>query len=165
VVNHETMISSLAKGLSQIGDCLPRLQLASVLYPTKMMKSAVAELYAYIIQFCIRAQDWYQEGKVFHVLHSITRPVELRYADLIEEIERCSRNVDGLAVAGSQAEQRDMHVELQQLIKRQQKSDETLLEMKQLIICAVPSFNVPKVALTVLKHTKPSIRALTLILT
>jgi hypothetical protein len=157
------MISSLAKGLSQIGDCLPRLPLASLLFPTKMMKSAVAELYAYIIRFCIRAQDWYQEGKLRHMVHAITRPVELRYADLIEEIERCSRNVEGIALAGSQAEQRDIHVGVQDLIKLQQASDKTLLEVKQLMICTVTSLNVADVALTVLKHIRPSIRALNLI--
>ena len=95
------MLSSLAKGLSKIAECLPRVDLVTVLYPTKRMKRAVADLYANAMRFLIRAQDWYREGKLLHALHSITRLVELRYKDLIEDIKECSINIDKLALAGS----------------------------------------------------------------
>ena len=129
------MLSSLTKGLLRIANSLPRLDLAAVLYPTKRMKQAVAELYANIIQFFLRAQKWYQEGKIRHAIHSITRPVELRYNDLIEGIEECSSNLDKLAWAGSQAEQRDMHSEIKELRSGQVRSEELLFELKKLLIC------------------------------
>ncbi|KAH0565264.1 hypothetical protein GP486_001345 [Trichoglossum hirsutum] len=132
-LNHDTVISTLAKGLSQIADALPRAELATILYPTKRMKNAVAELYAYLIKFLIRAHDWYQESTLRHLLHSITRPVELRYKDLIEKIAACSRDIDQLAVSGAQAEQRDMHEKLDTALFKLERSDATLLEMREMM--------------------------------
>jgi hypothetical protein len=113
--NHENLLASLCKELSQIGDALPRIKLASVLFPTRRMELAITELYSYIIQYMIRSKRFYEESKIYHALHSITRPVELRFADLLGKIERCSQNVSDLAVAGAQAEQRDIHLELREL--------------------------------------------------
>ena len=121
------MTRCLAKGLCQIAETLPKIDFAVTLYPTERMKRAVAELYAQVIRFLIRAQDWYEESRASHVLHSITRPVELRYADLISDIKDCSMLVEGLASAGAQAEQRDMHIKIRELAKNQ-------AEMQQLII-------------------------------
>ena len=101
-----------------------------MLYPTERMKQAVMELYAYIIRFFIRAHDWYQEGSFLHVLHSITRPAELRYKDLIATIYDCSRRIDRLASSGSQAEQRDMHKKIEVIIAKLEHSDTALVEMK-----------------------------------
>jgi len=103
------VIATLAKAISQIADTLPRAELASILYPTDRMKATVADLYASILRFLIRAQDWYEEGKLHHFLHSITRPIELRYNDLLEQISQSSCIIDQLAVSGQQAEFRDMH--------------------------------------------------------
>ena len=58
-LNHEAVISSLAKALSQIADALPRIDLSKTLYPTKRMQQAVIELYAHLIRFLIRSYDWY----------------------------------------------------------------------------------------------------------
>jgi hypothetical protein len=129
------MLSSLTKALVKIANALPRLELVAVLYPTRRMKEAVAELYASIMRFFIRARDWYMEGKVLHAIHSITRPVELRYKDIIEDIEQCSTDVDQLAWACSHAEQRDMHSEVKSLRVAQSRSEEILLGVKNLIIC------------------------------
>jgi hypothetical protein len=111
-INYEHAVSALAKGLYRIGSVLPRVGLAFVLYPTKRMKCAVAELYAYILRFLIRARGWYGEGRLKHVWHSISRPPELRYSDLMEEIKERSEIVDQLAVSGARAEQREIHRKL-----------------------------------------------------
>lgn len=128
------MTKSLAKGLCQIADSLPQIELVAVLYPTQRLKQAISELYALVIRFLIRARDWYQESKPMHVLHSLTRPVELRYADLIEDIGACTRTVYRLASAAAQAEQRDIHLEMQELIRRQKDSDAVLKEVRGLLI-------------------------------
>ena len=128
------MIGTLAKGLCQIADSLPQIELVTVLYPTTRLKQAVSELYALIIQFLIRAQDWYKESKLMHALHSLTRPVELRYSDLIEDIEGRTRTIYSFASAAAQAEQRDMHIELQELVTRQKNSDAVLKEVRSLLI-------------------------------
>lgn len=115
VVNHERSLATLSRALCEIADQLPRVELSTRLYPTKRMKNAVAVLYAHVLLFLIRAHGWYQESKLSHALHSITRPSELRYADLLEKVSYHSRNVTVLAIAGSQAEQRDMHTEQKEM--------------------------------------------------
>ncbi len=99
------------------------------------MKHAVSELYSYLLKFFIRAHDWYQESTLHHILHSITRPAELRYRDLIHKIDECSRNINRLAVSGAQAEQRDMHKKLEVALSRLERCDTMLLEMKQMMTC------------------------------
>lgn len=133
------MIEALAKGLCQIANSLPRIEFAIILYPTLRMKQAVAELYAHIIRFLIRARDWYQESKPLHILHALTRPVELRYADIMKDVEGCTKSVHSLASAGAQAEQRDMHLELQEMARKQEASDAVLLEIRQIVISELKS--------------------------
>jgi hypothetical protein len=108
-LNHEDVITTLAKAIAEIAWTLPRVELQSVLYPTDRMKEAVTILYACILQFLIRARGWYEEGKRKRFIHSITRPVELRYRDLLDEITSNTLVIDKLATSGSQAEIRDLH--------------------------------------------------------
>ena len=115
MINQEELIAQLSKALSQIADTLPHVEIRNLLFPTEMMKGAVATLYAYIIKFCQRAIGWYTEGKLKHILTSITRPSALRFKDLVEEIAECSRRVDNLAVTSAQAEQRSVHLLLQKV--------------------------------------------------
>ena len=79
------------------------------------MKQAVSVLYALIIRFLLRALEWYEEGKLAHAIYSITKPAALRYDDLLEDIRRATQRIADLAITSSQAEQRDMHHELQAL--------------------------------------------------
>lgn len=123
------MIATLAKAMAQIAETLPHMELQSILYPTDRMKLAVTDLYAYILRFIIRAHDWYSEGPLKHALHAITRPVELRYNDLLQQITDASRTIYQLAVAGQQAELRDMHITVK-LTNR--KVDMTIAMMEQM---------------------------------
>lgn len=91
------------------------------------MWHAVVSLYAYIIKFLMRALDWYNESKLRHVVHSITRPAELRYNDLIEEISCSTRRVQDLALASSQAEQRDMHTKIKELMSHVFQLEQTVI--------------------------------------
>jgi hypothetical protein len=84
------------------------------------MKEALSEIYQSILTFLMRALEWYEEGPLKRAIHSITRPAELRYADLVEDVSVATRRIENLAVAGHQAEQRDMHL--------------LLIEMKQMMI-------------------------------
>lgn len=112
-MNHENVVSTLAKALAQIAEKLPTVELQSSLYPTGRMRAAVTDLYAIILRFLIRARDWYEEGKLKHFVHSITRPVELRYQDLLEQITDSTRAIEHLATVGHQAEFRDMRIQMQ----------------------------------------------------
>jgi hypothetical protein len=119
-INHAKLLATLTKGLAQVADALPRIELALIFYPIDRMRRAVSEIYAIIIKFLIRAKDWLEEGKLMRAVHAVTRPSELRYNDLLEEPDIATQSATSTAIAASQAEQRDMHL--------------TLLEVKQLII-------------------------------
>ena len=112
IVEHENVGATVVKALCDIADSLPRVELANSLYPTAMMQRAIALLYGHIVRFLVRALDWYEESKLAHALHSITRPASLRYDDLIKDIHRDAQSITSYAITSSQAEQRDMHIEI-----------------------------------------------------
>jgi hypothetical protein len=111
----------VAKGLVDVADALPRLELALALYRTVAMQQSLSDVYAIILRFLIRVKDWLDEGPLKRALHAVTRPTELRYDDLLQDLRLATQSMMGMAVAASQAEQRDIHL--------------TLLEIKQLILC------------------------------
>ncbi|KAJ4016341.1 hypothetical protein NW752_003463 [Fusarium irregulare] len=116
--NHEATISLISKALSQIADSLPRVGLITVLYPTDRIRQAVSNLYANLVRFFIRAHEWCQQGTMRHLWHSITRPPELRYKDLLEDIATASREIDQLAVASSRVEIRDINLKLDSIVSK-----------------------------------------------
>jgi hypothetical protein len=94
------------------------VELASKLYPTERMRIAVEALYMDLLKFFIRAYDWCHEGSLLHALHSITRPVELRYHDLLDKIAESSRSIHSIAVSASQVEVRYMHNKMNDVLKK-----------------------------------------------
>lgn len=112
IVEHEKLGTTIVNGLCDVADALPRIELASILYPTTAMKQSIATLYAHILKFLVRALDWYDEGKIKHAIQSITKPAALRYNDIVSDIHRATESITKLAAASSQAEQRDMHSKL-----------------------------------------------------
>ena len=119
-------------GLCDIADALPRVELAAFLYPIEAMKQAVSVLYANIIKFLLRALEWLEEGKIAHAIHSITKPAALRYDDVLDDLRQSSQRITNLAASSSQAEQRDIHQELQALtdlvkqLKADMKADQSI---------------------------------------
>ena len=106
------MCITIVAGLCDIANALPAVELATVLYPTTLMKHAVATLYAHIIKFLVQAFSWYEESKIARAIHSITKPAALRYDDTIKAIQSAARNISEQATASSRAEQRVMHHEI-----------------------------------------------------
>jgi hypothetical protein len=132
-VNHERALTTLTNALSDIAEKLPRVEIAIHLYPTTRMKNAVSTLYSHILQFYMKAHEWYQEGRLSHALHSFTRPHELHYDEILAKISSQSLIVKDLAVIGSQVEQRDMHVEQKLHSIKQQEMDGKLDELTTLV--------------------------------
>ncbi|RMZ68123.1 Nacht domain [Pyrenophora seminiperda CCB06] len=79
------------------------------------MKDTIVTLNCHIITFLLRALHWYETTSVSRAIHSVIRPAALRYDDVIEDIRKTIHKVSDLSIAGSQAEQRDMHEELHQV--------------------------------------------------
>ncbi|KAH7026712.1 uncharacterized protein B0I36DRAFT_331181 [Microdochium trichocladiopsis] len=134
VLNNAKLLATLSKALCQIADSLPRVELATILYPTPRMKEAVVQLYAHIINFLIRSKSWYDESKLQRMVNAITRPAELRYDDIIQDIERCKAVIDCLSTAGARAEQRDMHLKIQELGASQAKVEGVVNEIRRMCI-------------------------------
>ncbi|EKJ72928.1 hypothetical protein FPSE_06974 [Fusarium pseudograminearum CS3096] len=143
--NHEATIALISKAISQIADSLPRVELATVLYPTDRMRQAVSNLYANLVRFFIRAHEWCQEGTLRHLLHSITRPPELRYQDLLEDITANSREIDQLATASARVEIRDISLKLNSIVAKldhfQSSSSSSVIQTNQTIIAKLDSFH------------------------
>lgn len=106
------MIKQLAKACCQIADLLPRTDLSMFLYPTELVKKAIAQLYAYIMKFIIHAVRWYKQGKLAHAWTAISKPWELDLSEHVENIGGQARQVEKLAQGAAQAELRDMHVKI-----------------------------------------------------
>jgi len=114
-----------------MADALPNAELRNVLYPTEPMKQAVAVLYSQILEILQRAAEWYRGGKIKHLLGSIARPWSLHFSDLVDDISVTARKVDELAIGASMAEQRDMHLEQQEMRLEQRKTHALLEELKR----------------------------------
>ncbi|KAM0424108.1 hypothetical protein ACHAPD_002594 [Fusarium lateritium] len=142
--NHEATICLISKALSQIADSLPRVELITVLYPTDRIRQAVSNLYANLVRFFIRAHEWCQEGTFRHLLHSITRPPELRYQDLLEDIAANSREIDQLAAASARVEIRDISLKLNSIVAKldnfQSSSSRAVIQTNESIIARLDSF-------------------------
>ncbi|KAL6919001.1 hypothetical protein FSST1_003027 [Fusarium sambucinum] len=143
--NHEATICLISKALSQIADSLPRVELVTVLYPTDRIRQAVSNLYANLVRFFIRAHEWCQEGTFRHLLHSITRPPELRYQDLLEDITANSREIDQLAAASARVEIRDISLKLSSIVAKldnfQSSSSRAVVQTNESIIARLDSFH------------------------
>ncbi len=136
VVNHEKTVCILAKSLALVAEAMPRVELVALLYPTLRMQKAVEELYAALLKFLIRAHDWYNETPFLHALHSITRPPELRYQDLLAQITHCSRTVYQLAVSGSQAELRVVHDKSDVVLSKLESLEAKMSQLAAQFTCA-----------------------------
>ncbi|KAF2792275.1 hypothetical protein K505DRAFT_376150 [Melanomma pulvis-pyrius CBS 109.77] len=121
ILEHEKIGTIVIDAMCDVGDALSQVDLAETLYPTPKMKQTIALLYSYIIKFLLRALDWYETGTLSRTLQSITRPAALRYDDLIHDIQKAIGRVSDLSLAGSQAEQRDMHDKLREVLDQQTK--------------------------------------------
>lgn len=141
----EELTTTLSKALCKVASNLPRTNFVATLYPTPQIKLAVANLYAYIMRFLIRAIEWYKESRFKNMLHSITQPAPIRYKDLLEAIETCSREVDQCAITAMQAEIRDVHLMLQKTHTgvvdsrtASQKTEANMESLQQIVKSMVP---------------------------
>ncbi|KAI9687108.1 MAG: hypothetical protein M1822_002519 [Bathelium mastoideum] len=119
VLNHEELVTELAKALAKISDTLPRTQLHLVLYPTEDMKRVVEELYALLILFYQRALKWYQANKFKHIASALLKPFRLEFADLVERINPQARSIESVAITMAHQEIRSIYSLVQQCLSEQ----------------------------------------------
>ncbi|KAF4336554.1 hypothetical protein FBEOM_9596 [Fusarium beomiforme] len=84
------------------------------------------------------------DGKLRHLLHSITRPPELRYKDLLEDIATNSREIDQLAASSAHVEIRDISLKLNTIVAKiesfEARQSSALLNSNQTIVAKLESF-------------------------
>ncbi|KAF7960399.1 hypothetical protein EAE96_000082 [Botrytis aclada] len=120
VVNHEKSLAIMVDGLCQVADVLPRMENTVDLYPTVQMRKFMIMLYAQIIKFLTVSLSWFKESMALHILHSVTRPPEVCYNNLIQKIGILSQSISTTAQLSSFAEQRDMHSVMKNIMSRQE---------------------------------------------
>ncbi|TLS27549.1 hypothetical protein PpBr36_05391 [Pyricularia pennisetigena] len=130
VVNHAGKVKNLAKACCRTAEALPRADLGLILYPTPAMQEAVAQLYAAIIKFALRALRWYQQGRLMHLATAIASPWALSFEEELFEIERNSKSVEELAQSAARAELRELRFQVHQGRSDQQQARAELLQLK-----------------------------------
>lgn len=116
-MNHQELLTSIAKTLSQIADVLPRVEMDANLYKNPLILRAISKLYAHIITFIQFAVRWYRKGKLAHSLASILKPFQIKGRPIMEEISECSKTVERLAMSANRAETRVLHQEVRELTR------------------------------------------------
>lgn len=109
MINHEEVITQIAKSLAKIGDVMPRTDFTLILYPTDKIQEEVAILYAHIMKFLQKAILWHNKSKLSHAVGSIFKPWALSWKENVIEISEQSKRIDELASLASKAELRDIH--------------------------------------------------------
>ncbi|RSM13183.1 hypothetical protein CEP52_002043 [Fusarium oligoseptatum] len=145
-VNHADTIKLLSKSVLEVAQRLPRVEILSTLYPTKQIRLAVESLYAAILEFLLIAHAWCNESKFRHMYHSLTRPHELRYRDLLERIASCTNDINELADVGSHTEIRVMHAshtsKLDEIIQALEESESDRKRQMDSLSCSVSRLGV-----------------------
>lgn len=109
-INHQETVTKLASSLEEISWILPEIDATARLYPVKAMTNAIANLYAQILKFCIKATKWYSRNSFMHMVAAVTKPWELEFASILAQIETHSNRVRNLANLALKAEIRDIHI-------------------------------------------------------
>ncbi|KAF7918457.1 uncharacterized protein EAE98_009700 [Botrytis deweyae] len=120
VVNHEKSLAIITDGLCQVADVLPRMENTVNLYPTVQMRKYMIMLNAQIIKLLTVSLSWFKESRALHIIHSVTRPPQIQYNDLVEKIVILSQSISTTAQLSSFAEQRDMHSVMKNMMSKQE---------------------------------------------
>lgn len=105
----------IASAFKEIGDTLPQVEMSAMLYPNELIKEAVGNLYTQILRFCEKATKWYKRNRLMHALIAITKPYELEFKDVLDQVKLYAQKIQHLSNLSCQAEMRDMHKILQQM--------------------------------------------------
>lgn len=86
--------------------------LAGKLYPLKSIQTTLANVYAQLVEFCIRATRWYDHVRrsfVKKAIHSVLKTWPLEFEDIKLNIDMHIRRLREQSAVAHQAETREMH--------------------------------------------------------
>lgn len=78
------------------------------------MQTAVARLYAQILNFMVSSLKWYTDSRAMHAIKSIFQPWDLKFRPEYEAIATEARQIRQLADVALKAEVRDTRLEVTQ---------------------------------------------------
>lgn len=99
IINHERLVQEFGRAIIEIGDALPQVDLVAHLYQIDDMRDAIARLYTQIPRLLSRALTWYKSRGFEKPISVILSPNELRYKDIVNQIEACSRSVNRIVAS------------------------------------------------------------------
>ena len=118
-INHEELSTKIAQAFTEIGDVLPEAEFISQnLYPTERIQLTLANVYAQIIEFCIRATRWYDKTRrstVKKVFSAVVKPWPLEFQDIKMKIDSQFKRLREQSAVAHQAETREIHVKLSEI--------------------------------------------------
>jgi hypothetical protein len=117
-LNYEECSSRLAQAFAEIGAVLPQAEFVSQLYPTARIRAALANTYAQIVDFCVRATKWYEKLRrtsIKKVLGAAFKTWPLEFQDIRNNIQTQFTRLRELSAIAHQAETRDINVRVIQL--------------------------------------------------
>lgn len=128
-------MQEFSKAITRIGDALSQVDLAAKLYKTDDMRDAVAQLYAHILRYFLKALKWYDKSRVGRIFGAILQPYEIGYEDTVEQIKYCVANIQNLANSKSQAEIRDLTVGFMCLRDNYSRLSHQTQEILEIVTC------------------------------
>jgi hypothetical protein len=118
-LNHQEISSKIAQAFAEIGAVLPEAEFITRLFPSREIRFHLASAYARIVEFCIRATEWYEKmrkSSLKKVFNAAFKTWPLVFQDVRHEIERHIIRVRELAATGHHAETRHLHLRVQELM-------------------------------------------------
>lgn len=115
MINFEELLIEFSKATATIANVLPRTRLLYELYPTEAIQTAVANVYAKIVEFVLETVKWYKKNRLQHAIAAVVSPYKLSFKNIVDEIAERSRMVDELANTAVKAELRDVHLKVNTL--------------------------------------------------
>jgi hypothetical protein len=130
VLNHEELLVKFSQAIADIGDALSLTKLRAHLFQTDAMKDAIGRLYSYILLFFQGALQWYTTHPLKRAVRSITKPYDLEYKQIAEQIRTCAQGVGDIADVANHAEMRDMHLTVHSMQKAIEDQAQKLLDIQ-----------------------------------
>ncbi|KAI3325081.1 hypothetical protein HD806DRAFT_521437 [Xylariaceae sp. AK1471] len=113
IQNHEKLVHQFSTALSEIADVLPRAEFIAKLYDTDRTRAMLSRIYAYILLFLRQAVKWYARSSAERAISTILKPLSpLKCEGIVNQIRTCVKAAENEASISSQAEIRDIHVEI-----------------------------------------------------
>ncbi|KAM7213549.1 hypothetical protein V8F06_011046 [Rhypophila decipiens] len=139
-INHQELSVNIAQSLAEIGNVLPEIDfIATKLYPSEVIKQTLARVYAYILEFCIRATKWCRDAHrntIKKVFKSVFKPWALEFQDIRANIDSLIKRLREQSAVAHQAETRDIHARVIEI----HKAIDTVGSLQQVFACRPDPF-------------------------